>query len=159
MGLVKRIMRLGRITQTQPPLDPATTLRSDLRSGSLLLRHVDVGSCNGCEIELSGCFSPKYDLESYGISLTASPRHGDGLLVTGVVTRNMQKPLMDAWAATPQPKVVIAVGDCAIDCNGLRAGYGVAGTVSEHLAVDLEIPGCPPTPSEIVAALRRVSKR
>ena len=159
MGLIRRIVHLGNLAQPQPPLDAAREIRSDLASGSLVLRHVDAGSCNGCEIELSACFSPIYDLESYGVSLSASPRHADGLVVTGVVTRNMQKPLMDAYDATPEPKAVVALGDCAINCNGLREGYGVTGAVSDFLVVDLEIPGCPPEPAEIVAALRRVSKQ
>lgn len=146
------------MTET-PARPPASSfIRDDMSSGSLVLRHVDCGSCNGCEIELSGCFAPTYDLESYGVSLTASPRHADGLIATGVVTINMQKPLHDAYDAIPSPKVVVAVGDCAINCNGLRNGYGVAGAVGDELRVDLQIPGCPPPPAEIVAALRRISK-
>lgn len=151
---------LGRktTTQTEPLPDPETFIRPDINSKSLVLRHVDVGSCNGCEVELGLCFAPIYDIESYGISLTASPRHSDGLIVTGVVTSNMAAPLMDAYRATPAPKVVIALGDCAINCNGLGDGYGVEGAVGEFLEVDLQIRGCPPEPKSIIAELRRIAK-
>ena len=159
MGLFKRVLSSGVVSEPQAPPSPEDFLRSDLSFGSLVLRHVDAGSCNGCEIELLGCFAPNYDLESYCVSLTASPRHADGIVVTGVVTLNMQKPLMDAYRATPEPKIVVALGDCAINCNGLQNGYGVVGPVAGELDVDLEIPGCPPSPSEIISALRRVSKR
>lgn len=134
-------------------------IRPDMVKGSVTLRHVDAGSCNGCEIELSACFSPVYDIEQYGIALTASPRHADGLIVTGVVTNNMALPLNDAYDATPNPKVIVAMGDCAINCNGLRKGYGVVGSVADFFEVDLEIPGCPPEPTEIIDNLRKISKR
>ena len=158
MGMFAVIRRAGRLAEPAPQLpDPAPT--ADTLRGSLSLRHVDAGSCNGCEIEIGGCFSPVYDAEQYGVRLVASPRHADGLLVTGVVTHNMEGALRDAHAATPGPKVVVAVGDCA--CNGgvFRSGYGVAGSVSEVLPVDVEILGCPPPPAAIIEALRRVSGR
>ena len=122
--------------------------------GSLQLRHVDAGSCNGCEIEIGSIFSPTYDAERFGIRLEASPRHCDGLLVTGPVTRNMAAPLRKTFDAVPQPPVVVAVGDCARDCGVFRGGYGVEGAVSDVVPVDLEIPGCPPDPATIVRALR-----
>jgi len=158
MGMFRVIRRTGRFAEPAPePPDQAAT--PELLTGSVSLRHVDAGSCNGCEIEIGGCFSPVYDIERYGIRLAASPRHADGLLVTGVVTHNMASALRDAHAATPEPKVVVALGDCA--CNGgvFTDGYGVAGTVSDFLPVDLEILGCPPPPEVIVEALRRVSGR
>ncbi len=127
--------------------------------GSLALRHVDAGSCNGCEIEISGCFSPVYDAERYGVRLVASPRHADGLLVTGVVTRNMSAALQATYEATPAPKVVIAIGDCARDCGMLADGPGVEGSVRDFVPVDAEVPGCPPSPAEIIETLRRVSGR
>lgn len=125
----------------------------------MALRHVDAGSCNGCEVEISGCFSPVYDIERYGVRLSASPRHADGLLVTGVVTHNMRQALRDTYDATPGPKVVVAVGDCARNCGEFAGAPGVSGTVGEVVPVDVEVPGCPPTPEQIVAALRGITGR
>ena len=122
--------------------------------GSLQLRHVDAGSCNGCEMEIASIFSPVYDAERFGIRLEASPRHADGLLVTGPVTHNMADPLRKTLEAVPQPRVVVAVGDCARDCGVFRGAYGVEGAVSDVVPVDLDIPGCPPDPAAIVRALR-----
>lgn len=122
--------------------------------GSLQLRHVDAGSCNGCEMEIASIFSPVYDTERFGIRLEASPRHADGLLVTGPVTHNMADPLRKTLEAVPQPRVVVAVGDCARDCGVFRGAYGVEGAVSDVVPVDLDIPGCPPDPAAIVRALR-----
>jgi Ni,Fe-hydrogenase III small subunit len=123
----------------------------------LQLRHVDAGSCNGCEIEIGGCFGPVYDVERFGVRLVASPRHADGLIVTGPVTRNMATPLAKAWEATPGPKVVVAVGDCALGCGVFGDGYGVVGGVDEVLPVDVRVAGCPPDPATIIAALRQVT--
>jgi formate hydrogenlyase subunit 7 len=158
MGLLAMIRRVGRIAE--PALPPPGTVTNPLSvRGSLQLRHVDAGSCNGCEIEIGGCFSPVYDAERYGARLVASPRHADGLLVTGVVTHNMAQALRDTVAATPRPRVVIAVGDCA--CNGgvFAEGYGVLGPVGDVVDVDVEVTGCPPTPPEIIHALRQVTGR
>ncbi len=127
--------------------------------GSLQLRQVDAGSCNGCELEIASCFSPTYDAERFGIRLEASPRHADGLLVTGPVTHNMADPLRKTCEAVPEPKLVVAVGDCARDCGVFRGAYGVAGAVSDLVPVDVEIPGCPPDPESIIAALRSLSGR
>lgn len=137
---------------------PAAALPRALR-GSVQVRHVDAGSCNGCEIELAAAFGPVYDAERYGARLVASPRHADAVLVTGVVTRNMAEPLRLTVAATPQPRVVLAVGDCARDCGMFRGAYGVVGAVDDVVPVDLSVPGCPPAPADIVAALRRVTGR
>lgn len=126
-------------------------------AGSVQVRHVDAGSCNGCEIEVGAAFGPVYDAERFGARLVASPRHADALLVTGVVTRNMAEPLRRTVEATPQPRVVLAVGDCARDCGVFARGYGVAGAVHEVVSVDLSVPGCPPEPDRIVAALRQVT--
>ena len=122
--------------------------------GSLQIRHVDAGSCNGCEVEISGAFGPVYDAERFGARLVASPRHADALLVTGVVTRNMVEPLRNTVAATPRPRVVIACGDCALNRGVFNDAYGVVGAVGEVVPVDVEIPGCPPTP---VADRRRAA--
>jgi len=128
-------------------------------AGSAQVRHVDAGSCNGCEIEVAATFGPVYDVERYGARLVASPRHADVLLVTGVVTRNMAEPLRRTVAATPRPHVVIAAGDCAAGCGAFAEGYGVAGAVADIVPVDLTVPGCPPAPDDLVAALRRVTRR
>ncbi len=159
--LVGLIGRAGRVAEPAPPApepQPGFTPPGSL-AGSVQVRHVDAGSCNGCEIEVGAAFGPVYDVERYGARLVASPRHADVLLVTGVVTRNMLEPLRRTVAATPEPRVVIAVGECARNCGVFRQGYGVVGSVDEVVPVDLEVPGCPPEPDEIVAALRRVTGR
>lgn len=123
------------------------------------LRHVDAGSCNGCEIEISSAFGPVYDADRYGARLVASPRHADALLVTGPVTRNMAEPLRRTHDAVPEPKLVVAVGDCARDCGVFAGAYGVVGAVADVVPVALEVPGCPPRPEAIVAALRELTGR
>ena len=145
-----------RTVSIDPPEPGAPAVEDSARRnrGSLQLRHVDAGSCNGCEMEITSIFSPVYDAERFGIRLEASPRHCDGLLVTGPVTRNMVDPLRTTHEAVPQPGVVVALGDCARDCGVFRGAYGVEGAVGDVLPVDLEIPGCPPDPAAIVRALR-----
>jgi Ni,Fe-hydrogenase III small subunit len=128
-------------------------------SGSLQLRHVDCGSCNGCELEIAGAFSSVYDAEQFGVRVVASPRHADGLITTGVVTRNMLQPLLNTLRSVPEPRVVIAVGDCAVDGGAFADGYGVVGPVADVIPVDVRVPGCPPTPAQIIAALRTVTGR
>ena len=120
---------------------------------SLHIREVDPGSCNGCEIEIAGLNNPYYDLERFGLHFVASPRHADCLLVTGPVTRNMADPLKRTYDATPDPKFVVAVGDCAKDCGIFAGGYGVFGAVSSVVPVDVIVPGCPPTPRAILAGI------
>src|SRR5438876_11106171 len=120
---------------------------------SLHIREVDPGSCNGCELEISGLNSPYYDLERFGLQFVASQRHADCLLVTGPVTRNMADPLRRTYEATPDPKFVVAVGDCAKDCGIFAGGYGVAGPVSSVVPVDVIISGCPPSPRAILAGI------
>ena len=160
-GLVGLIRRAGRVAEPAPPSpEPVDGFVSPRGlAGSAQVRHVDAGSCNGCEVEIGAAFGPVYDADRYGARLVASPRHADVLLVTGVVTRNMLEPLLRTVEATPQPRVVIAVGDCARDCGVFRGGYGVAGSVGEVTPVDLAVPGCPPEPEQIVAALRKVTGR
>jgi Ni,Fe-hydrogenase III small subunit len=145
-----RAVDVGDPERGSPAVEAATTR---LR-GSLQLRHVDAGSCNGCEMEIASIFSPIYDAERFGIRLEASPRHADGLLVTGPVTHNMADPLRKTLEAVPRPRVVVAIGDCARDCGVFRGAYGVAGAVGDVVHVDLEVPGCPPDPAAIVRALR-----
>jgi len=120
---------------------------------SLSIRQVDAGSCNGCELEIHALSNAFYDLERFGLRFVASPRHADVLLVTGPVTKNMREALLRTYAATPDPKWVVAVGACAVD-GGLFAGsYAVAGGVKDVIAVDLHIPGCPPNPRALLAGL------
>ena len=120
---------------------------------SLAIREVDAGSCNGCELEIHALNNAFYDLERFGIRFVASPRHADVLLVTGPVTKNMQEALWRTYQATPDPKWVVAVGDCAAD-GGLFAGsYAVRGGVSRVVPVDLHIRGCPPRPVQLLEGL------
>jgi Ni,Fe-hydrogenase III small subunit len=120
---------------------------------SLAIREVDAGSCNGCELEIHALNSPFYDLERYGIRFVASPRHADVLLVTGPVTKNMREALERTYLATPSPKWVVALGDCARDGGCFAGSYAVVGGVSEVVPVALHIPGCPPSPTEILQGL------
>lgn len=158
LRLARRISRTGRTAEPAPER-PEPDASGAVFGGSVQVRHVDAGSCNGCEIEVGGAFGPVYDAERYGARLVASPRHADVVLVTGVVTHNMAEPLRRTVAATPEPRLVIAVGDCARNCGALRGGYGVSGAAHDAVDVDLEIPGCPPEPADIVAGLRRVTGR
>jgi Ni,Fe-hydrogenase III small subunit len=120
---------------------------------SLAIREVDAGSCNGCELEIHALSNAFYDLERFGIRFVASPRHADVLLVTGPVTKNMREALERTYDATPDPKWVVAVGDCALD-GGLFAGsYAVVGGVAKIVPVDLHIRGCPPRPAELLSGL------
>jgi Ni,Fe-hydrogenase III small subunit len=120
---------------------------------SLHIRQVDAGSCNGCELEIGGLAGPHYDLERFGLHFVASPRHADCLLVTGPVTRNMAEALRHTYDATPDPKIVIAAGDCAADAGIFRGSYAVVGGVSAIVPVDVTIPGCPPSPAALLAGL------
>lgn len=115
MGWVAKIFRVGRVVEPAAPLPAAIAEPPAGVRGSLQIRHVDAGSCNGCEVEISGAFGPVYDAERFGARLVASPRHADALLVTGVVTHNMAGPLRKTLEATPRPRVVIACGDCALN--------------------------------------------
>jgi Ni,Fe-hydrogenase III small subunit len=120
---------------------------------SLAIRQVDAGSCNGCELEIGGLTGPHYDLERFGVHFVASPRHADCLLVTGPVTRNMAEALRRTWQATPDPKFVVAVGDCGRDGGLFRGSYAVVGGVADVIPVDAVIPGCPPSPAALLAGL------
>lgn len=120
---------------------------------SLAIRAVDCGSCNGCELELNALQNPVHDLERFGLRFVASPRHADVLMLTGPLTRNMREALEHAYAATPDPKWVVAVGDCAVDGGVFKGGYAVEGGVGAAVTVDLIIPGCPPAPEQLLAGL------
>jgi Ni,Fe-hydrogenase III small subunit len=120
---------------------------------SLAIREVDAGSCNGCELEIHALNNAFYDLERFGLRFVASPRHADVLLVTGPVTRNMREALERTYQATPDPKWVVAVGDCAADGGIFAGSYAVAGSVDAVVPVDLHIRGCPPTPLQLLQGL------
>jgi Ni,Fe-hydrogenase III small subunit len=120
---------------------------------SLSIRAVDAGSCNGCELEMHALNNAFYDLERFGLRFVASPRHADVLMVTGPVTRNMREALERTWRATPDPKWVVAVGDCAADAGVFAGSYAVVGGVSAVVPVDLVIRGCPPTPAKLLRGL------
>jgi Ni,Fe-hydrogenase III small subunit len=153
-------LRTGIVTEPAAPASALEVMGERLgaeirrRFGrSLHIRQVDAGSCNGCELEISGLTGPHYDLERFGLHFVASPRHADCLLVTGPVTRNMAEPLRRTWAATPDPKLVIAVGDCGRDGGLFRGSYAIVGGVADVIPVDAVIAGCPPSPSALLAGL------
>jgi Ni,Fe-hydrogenase III small subunit len=159
--LFRNIFRIP-LTETPPDRDQeaATALAEDVdraarrRLGrSLAIRAVDAGSCNGCELEMHALNNAYYDLERFGIRFVASPRHADVLLVTGPVTKNMREAVERTFNATPGPKWVVAVGDCAIDGGCFAGSYAVAGGVKEVVPVDLRIPGCPPNPTQLLRGL------
>ena len=149
---------------TEPPPAPSDAALAELaqrvdraakaRLGrSLSIREVDAGSCNGCELEIHALSNAFYDLERFGLRFVASPRHADVLMVTGPVTKNMSEALQRTFNATPDPKWVVAVGDCARDGGCFAGGYAVIGGVSQVVPVDLHIPGCPPPPTAILQGL------
>ncbi len=141
--LLHRLQRLRR----------ELALPAPAHGGSLALRHVDAGSCNGCEHELGATANPVYDLQRFGLNIVASPRHADVLLVTGAVTTRMAGPLRAAYAAMPEPRLVAALGDCALGCGILADREELAAPLDAILPVDLRIAGCPPTPAQIADAL------
>src|SRR5436305_13408991 len=161
MGLLSKIFRTGIVTEAIPPGDPQIVhlvREVDRRSRRLFgralgIREVDAGSCNGCEVEITGLMSPVYDSERFGVHFVASPRHADMLLVTGPVTRNMAVPLVKTYEATPAPKLVVAVGDCARTCGVFKGSYAVAGSVDQIIPVDAFVDGCPPDPVAILQGI------
>lgn len=120
---------------------------------SLSIREVDAGSCNGCELEINALSNAFYDLERFGLRFVASPRHADVLLVTGPVTKNMRDALKQTYDAMPNPKWVVATGDCAIDGGCFAGSYAVVGAVSQIVPVDIVVRGCPPSPSSVLQGL------
>lgn len=164
--IIKKSLKTGRVTgqypaptQPRPEISDAVREKASVFGRSLTIREVDTGSCNGCEMEMNALMNPVYDAERFGIHIAASPRHADALVVTGPVTVNMEKALKDVHAATPDPKLVIALGDCACDCGIFKGSYAVTGPVERHIPVDLKITGCPPRPSEILDALKKLQGR
>ena len=135
-------------------LAAAVTTAARRRLGrSLSIREIDAGSCNGCELEINALNNAFYDLERFGLHFVASPRHADVLMVTGPVTKNMHEALLRTWNATPAPKWVVAVGDCAVDGGLFADSYACIGSVEAAIPVDLRIRGCPPTPTQLLQGL------
>src|SRR5256886_8285658 len=167
MLLFSKIWKVGIATEPLGPADPEAVeigreldrRVKQLLGRALAIREVDAGSCNGCEIEITGLAGPVYDMERFGMHFVASPRHADMLLVTGPVTRNMEIPLRKTWEATPDPKFVVAVGDCAKTCGVFQGRYAVVGPVASVIPVDVLVPGCPPEPIDILRGILRALDR
>jgi Ni,Fe-hydrogenase III small subunit len=159
--LLKQIVVTGIKTERAP--DPDETLRVASQRlkievlkrfhGALTIRHVDAGSCNGCELEINALGNPYYNLEGLGIKFVASPRHADMLLVTGPVSRHMEVALKRTYDATPEPKLVVALGDCGCTGGIYGESYASLGRVSNVIPVDVCVPGCPPTPFAIMQGI------
>jgi membrane-bound hydrogenase subunit mbhJ len=164
--ILKKSLKTGVVTGRHPaaeaaaqPVEPGAIEKSKPFRRSLAIREVDTGSCNACEMEMNALANPIYDMERFGMHIVASPRHADALVVTGPVTVNMEKPLKDVFRQTPDPKIVIALGDCACDCGVFKGSYAVTGPVERHIPVDVRIPGCPPRPAEILKTLSELRER
>jgi len=168
LRILNKALRTGVVTEAPAAIDDAELERLgivvrghiDARfQGSLALREVDVGSCNACELEVHALNNPYHDVERFGIHFVASPRHADGLLVTGPVSRHMQAALQRTYAATPGPKIVIAAGSCACDGGEFGVSYASCGAVENVIPVDVKIPGCPPSPLDLMRGLLAVLAR
>ena len=165
--VLKQIVRTGIVTEPAPKVDAADNTAVervhqdilDILGQALSIRMVDAGSCNGCELEINALNNPYYNLEGLGIRFVASPRHADMLLVTGPVSRHMEVALKRTYEATPEPRLVVATGDCGCTGGIFGESYASCGAVSNVLPVDVSVPGCPPPPLEIMrgilAAVRR----
>lgn len=160
----------GAIGETGVPIlngAPSTeelgqTLRGKIKKvcrRSLHIRYVDAGSCNGCDFEINSLTNPVYDIQQYGVDFVASPRHADMLLVTGVVTRNLEIALHKSYEGCPQPALVAAVGACACGGGIFKEAYAAGGGVDQHIPVDVYVPGCPPTPAQIITGILRAIER
>ena len=156
-----QIARTGIISERAPATDEslrkiAGRLNDEVLSllgRALAIRHVDAGSCNGCELEIHALNGPYYNLEGLGIKFVASPRHADLLLVTGPVARNMEVALKRTYEATPEPKLVVAIGDCGCDGGIFGENYASCGKVGNVIPVDVAVPGCPPQPEAIMQGI------
>jgi Ni,Fe-hydrogenase III small subunit len=159
--LLKQIAQTGIKTEAAPePNDGLRTTAQRLKeqilktfAGALTIRHVDAGSCNGCELEINALNNPYYNPEALGIRFVASPRHADLLLVTGPVSRNMEIALKRTYDATPEPKLVVAIGDCGCSGGIFGESYASCGKVANVIPVDVAVPGCPPTPTAILQGI------
>ncbi len=156
-----KIAQVGLKSETALPADDAlrqgtARLNEDvlrLLGRALAIRHVDAGSCNGCELEIHALNNPYYNLDGLGIKFVASPRHADLLLVTGPVSRNMEQALLRTYEAVPEPKLVVAMGDCGCDGGIFAENYASRGRVANVIPVDVAVPGCPPAPAAIIQAI------
>jgi Ni,Fe-hydrogenase III small subunit len=166
--ILKQSLLTGVVTEAPPPNDDAElerlgiTLRRRIDAclgRSLAIRQVDAGSCNGCELEIHALNNPYHDVERFGVHFVASPRHADVLLVTGPVSRHMETALRRTWRATPAPKLVIAAGTCACDGGEFGVSYASCGAVENVIPVDVKIPGCPPTPLDLLKGLLGALRR
>jgi Ni,Fe-hydrogenase III small subunit len=167
LRLLRQVTRIGIATETAPLPDHEALAEAariqhellDILGQALTIRQVDAGSCNACELEIHALGNPYYNIEGLGIKFVASPRHADLLLVTGPVSRHMEEALRRTWEATPEPRLVVAVGDCGCDGGIFGESYASCGRVSNVIPVDITVPGCPPPPIEILrgilAAVRR----
>lgn len=162
LRILNRILRTGIVTDPAPIRDDAELERLGIEvrrtlssrfSGSLAIRAVDAGSCNGCELEIHALNNPYHDIERFGVSFVASPRHADALLVTGPVSRHMEAALRRTYAATPAPRLVIAAGECACTGGEFGISYASCGAVENVIPVDVKIPGCPPTPHDLLRGI------
>lgn len=151
MGMLKKLLKTGIVTET----DAENKKMKEKHQLSLHLRHLDAGSCNGCDFELMQLTNPIYDIQQYGIDIVASPRHADGVIVTGSVTHNLKEAVMKTYEAVPEPKYVIAIGDCACGRGIIGKNYAGHSSLHDVLPVDIEIPGCPPSPKEIIDTVVR----
>jgi len=159
--ILKQIVKTGIRTETPPQADESMRLIEqrlqqeilDVFGGALSIRQVDAGSCNGCELEIHAVNNAYYNIEGLGIKFVASPRHADLLLVTGPVSRHMEIALKRTYDATPEPKLVVAVGDCACDGGIFGESYATCGKVSNVIPVDVVVSGCPPTPTAILQGI------
>jgi Ni,Fe-hydrogenase III small subunit len=159
--LLKQIVVTGIKTERPPEPDDALRVMAQRLqagilenfAGALTIRHVDAGSCNGCELEINALNNPYYNLEGLGIRFVASPRHADLLLVTGPVSRHMETALKRTYEATPEPKLVVAIGDCGCTGGIFGESYACLGRVSNVIPVDVAVPGCPPTPRAIMQGI------
>ncbi|CAG0944025.1 MAG: Formate hydrogenlyase subunit 7 [Rhodocyclaceae bacterium] len=167
--MLRRILRTGIVSEPPPAAGAEgemARLGEDIRrilGRALAIREVDAGSCNGCELEIHALNNPYYNIEGYGIKFVASPRHADMLLVTGPVTKNMEHALKVAWDCTPAPKLVVAVGDCGCGCGEIGGTFGTSyascGAVENVIPVDVRVPGCPPTPTALLAGILAAVRR
>ncbi len=159
--ILLKILRTGLVSEPAPEAREEWRARSAeiqdeilrLLGRALVIREVDAGSCNGCELEIHALNNPYYNIEGLGIKFAASPRHADMLLVTGPVARNMEQALRIAYEAMPAPKLVVAVGDCGCDGGIFGESYATRGPVSRVIPVDVAVPGCPPAPLDILRGI------
>ncbi len=159
--LLRQIVRTGIKTEAPPRPDDALRATAQRLEAAMLetlgralvIRHVDAGSCNGCELEIHALSNPYYNLEALGIKFAASPRHADMLLVTGPVAKNMEIAVKRAFEATPEPKLVVAVGDCGCTGGIFGESYASCGRVANVIPVDVAVPGCPPTPQALLQGI------